>query len=120
MQCGGLVDDPSRVPAIIEISCGVLHLVDRPFGDFQRQVQAFGIAVPEEYEGIDRLGTALDVYRQCLVVIVSRSSVRQEKSLLPDFISTRQIIFEGVVAGALHVMLETIQHIGCVKVVHPV
>ena len=55
VQGRGLVHKPSGIAAIIEITSPVLHMLNRPLGDFQRQRQTFRIEVVEENERVNRL-----------------------------------------------------------------
>ena len=74
----------------------------------------------EENEGIDGLGTALDVKGQGLIVVVSWRSVWKKESLLPVLISTHQLPVEPIITSALLVPLEAVQNVSRVKVVNPV
>src|SRR6185437_14464092 len=65
------------------------------------------------------LRTTLDIDRKYFMVVVSRHAIGKKESLFPIPIATHHVSRELLVASALRVMLEAIQDISCVKVVHP-
>src|SRR5262249_26459188 len=83
MQGGSFVNHPFRIPAIVEIARRILHIFDRPSGDFQGQVQTLRIAVMKKYQRVDGLRGTLNVERKRLAIVVTRCPVIQEKSPLP-------------------------------------
>src|SRR5689334_3535051 len=73
----------------------------------------------EENERIDRLGTALDVKGQSLVVVVARCSIGKEEGFFPALVSADQIPVELIVTRALRIVLEAVENICRMKVVDP-
>ena len=108
MQCGRLVDQPSRIPAIVKITGSILHVIDCPVCHFQRQRQRFRIAIAKENQGINRLRTTLDVERQCLVVIVSWGAIRQKERGLLISVPGREIRLELAVGSALSIVFDRV------------
>lgn len=97
-----------------------MHVRDGPLRNFQGQRKSFRISIGEKYESVDRLRTALDIERECFVVIVLWDPFFEEEGLLPVFVSTCQVFVEAMIAGAFFIVLEAIENIGCMKIVDPV
>ena len=119
MQGRRFVDQPGRIATIIKIAAAVLHILDCPQRDLERERFVPRITIVEEGERVDGLSAALDVKWQGLVIVIFRSAVRKEERMFPIFVSILDLLIERRVAGIFSVVLERIEYISGMKVVHP-
>ena len=78
------------------------------------------IIIFKENQRVDRLRTALDVERQCLLRVVARRAIGQKERTFPIFVSTHHGLKKAPVSRALRVVLETVQYVCRMEVVDPV
>lgn len=76
--------------------------------------------IGEEHQSVDCLGAALDVERENLMVVVFWCPIRQEKCVLPKFVSVLQPSVKAMIASTLAVMLETVKNVASMEIVNPV
>jgi len=119
MKCGGFVHQPWGVSTIVKVPGSVLHGVDSPLRNFHGKRYALGISIAEEHQSINRLGSALDVNGQGLVIVVPGSPIGQKERLLPKVVTTRHNRFELTVTCGGNVELEAVQDVGSMKIVNP-
>src|SRR5208283_3753834 len=119
VQSRRFVDQPGRIATIIKIAAAVLHILNCPLRDLERERFVPWITIAKEDERIDGLSAALDVKWQGLVIVVFRSAVRKEERILPIFVSIHDLLIERRVAGTFSVVLERVEYISGMKVIHP-
>ena len=109
-----------RIAPVVKISGAILHILDRPLRHFYRQWEAFGIAVMKENESVDRLRRTLNVDWQ---EFCGRNIAEFHPRGKMFFSSTRirsACVFKLMIAGGFAIILEAIQNVRGVKIVHPV
>ena len=120
MKSGSFVDQPGRVAPIIKISSTVLHVFNGPLRDLNCERKARRIAILKENQRVYRLRTALNIDRQSLIVVISGSSVAQKESVFPVLVPAHHLLVELVVSRAFAVVLETVQNVRGMEIIHPV
>src|SRR5437868_3836742 len=87
--------------SIIKMPILILHVLNRPFSHLYSGGEAVVMQLTEIHERLNRLRSALDVYGESLIVIVSRCAVRKKKSADEVVVSFPQgsVIFQSARAA---------------------
>src|SRR5262249_61044025 len=109
-----------RLSKVVKVARTVLHVVEGPTSNFEGEFEVLRIPVMEEDHSINGLGRTLNVNGQGFVIVVTRSAVGQKEGLFPVVIALVHDIHEPIITGAFEVVLEAVQDVSRVKVVHPV
>ena len=78
MEHRGLYFFPTQVP-VIKMPVRVLHIGYRPIGYLTRKFKAIDVVVGKESQGINSLGSTLDVHRIGAVMEIFGTTVNLEK-----------------------------------------
>jgi len=63
------------IPAVVEVSFPIPHIIDRPRSHFGAQVETLWVSRRKECKCVNRLGRTLDIYGVCACVVILRAAV---------------------------------------------
>jgi len=116
-RCSGR--DTQRIPAVIEVSVAILHILNRPAGCPEGESERFRISGSEIGERVDRLGRTLNVDGVRALVVILRAAGCFNEVILEKTKAVRQVAGELVVAGLVDVALQAVQIVARVEIVNP-